>query len=100
MNPKQLNTAEWQRLDSQHYLHPFTDHKALARKGSRIITRAEGIYLFDSDGTDLGRVTLPSRFRPEAVERLRVVGVWTDELDVEYVVRFEVLPSGAAGSSG
>ena len=23
------STAAWQDLDRQHYLHPFTDHKAL-----------------------------------------------------------------------
>jgi putrescine aminotransferase len=43
-------TREWQRLDAAHYLHPFTDHKALASKGARVITRAEGVYLYDSDG--------------------------------------------------
>jgi putrescine aminotransferase len=45
-----LNTQEWQRLDSAHYLHPFTDYKALAAKGARIITRAEGVYIYTSDG--------------------------------------------------
>ena len=44
------NTSELQKLDSQHYLHPFTDPKALKKKGARVITRAEGIYLWDSDG--------------------------------------------------
>ena len=44
------NTSELQKLDSQHFLHPFTDHKALQKKGARVITRAEGIYLWDSDG--------------------------------------------------
>jgi putrescine aminotransferase len=44
------STAQWQALDSAHYLHPFTDYGDLSRKGSRIITRAEGIYLWDSDG--------------------------------------------------
>jgi putrescine aminotransferase len=43
-------TAEWQAADSAHFLHPFTDFQALARKGSRIITRAENIYLWDSEG--------------------------------------------------
>ena len=43
-------TSDWQRLDSAHHLHPFTDYKVLKKKGSRIIVRAEGIYLWDSDG--------------------------------------------------
>jgi len=29
---------------------PFTDFKSLAAKGSRIITKADNIYLWDSDG--------------------------------------------------
>jgi putrescine aminotransferase len=44
------STAEWQALDAAHYLHPFTDHAALHKKGTRIITRAEGVYLYDSEG--------------------------------------------------
>ena len=43
-------TAQWQAADAAHFLHPFTDFKALSAKGARIIRRAEGIYLWDSDG--------------------------------------------------
>ncbi|HET9978549.1 MAG TPA: aspartate aminotransferase family protein [Burkholderiaceae bacterium] len=43
-------TAQWQAADAAHFLHPFTDFQSLARKGSRVIERAEGIYLWDSDG--------------------------------------------------
>ena len=38
-------TRQWQQADSDHYLHPFTDHHDLGKKGARIITRAEGVYL-------------------------------------------------------
>ncbi len=41
---------DWQELDREHHLHPFTDHKALHEKRSRIISRAEGVYIFDADG--------------------------------------------------
>jgi putrescine---pyruvate transaminase len=44
------STAQWQTADAAHFLHPFTDFKALAQKGARIITKAQGIYLWDSDG--------------------------------------------------
>ncbi len=38
-------------LDSAHHLHPFTDTQALlSQGGARIITRAEGCYLWDSEG--------------------------------------------------
>ncbi|HEY0819562.1 MAG TPA: aspartate aminotransferase family protein [Rhizobacter sp.] len=43
-------TKEWQAADASHYLHPFTDFKSLSAKGSRIITRADNIYLWDSEG--------------------------------------------------
>lgn len=48
--PAPHDTAAWQTLDRQHFLHPFTDHKALHEHGTRVITRAEGVYLWDSDG--------------------------------------------------
>ena len=44
------NTSELQHFDSQHHLHPFTDPKDLLKDGARIITRADGIYLWDSNG--------------------------------------------------
>src|SRR5579859_6572019 len=43
-------TAEWQALDAAHYLHPFTDHKSLKAEKSRIITRGDGVYVWDSEG--------------------------------------------------
>jgi putrescine aminotransferase len=45
-----LDTARLQALDTAHYLHPFTDHKQLGTKGAKIITHADGVYLWDSDG--------------------------------------------------
>ena len=45
----QAQTAALQKADSAHYLHPFTDHKDLASKGARIITRAEGVHVWDSN---------------------------------------------------
>jgi len=47
------DTAGWQALDRRHFLHPFTDTKALHATGTRVITRAEGVYLWDSDGRRL-----------------------------------------------
>ncbi len=45
--------SEWQDLDRDHYLHPFTDHKDLREKKSRIITRADGVYIYDADGNQI-----------------------------------------------
>ena len=46
-------TAQWQAADAAHFLHPFTDHAGLTKKGARIITRADNIYLWDSDGNKI-----------------------------------------------
>ncbi|MGE4406279.1 aspartate aminotransferase family protein [Pseudomonas sp.] len=43
-------TLHWQALSRDHHLPPFTDYKALNAKGTRIITRASGVYLWDSEG--------------------------------------------------
>ena len=51
--PAERATQDWQELDSRHYLHPFTDFRALAAEGARIITRADGVYLYDSDGRQI-----------------------------------------------
>ncbi|NOX40981.1 MAG: aspartate aminotransferase family protein [Alphaproteobacteria bacterium] len=47
-----LPTADLQALDAAHHLHPFTNGDALNKKGARIITRASGSTLTDSDGND------------------------------------------------
>jgi putrescine aminotransferase len=47
-------TAHWKALERQHHLAPFTDYKALAAEGdARIITKAEGVWLTDSEGKQL-----------------------------------------------
>ena len=51
--PATRSTQSWQAADAAHFLHPFTDFQALAKKGARIITRADGIYLWDSDGQQI-----------------------------------------------
>ena len=45
-----VDTALIQSLDREHFLHPFTDFKELGSRGARVITRAEGIYVWDSEG--------------------------------------------------
>lgn len=45
-----VDTKLIQSLDSAHFLHPFTDFKDLNERGARVMTRAEGIYVWDSEG--------------------------------------------------
>ncbi|EPP7169803.1 putrescine--pyruvate aminotransferase [Pseudomonas aeruginosa] len=46
-------TREWQALSRDHHLPPFTDYKQLNEKGARIITKAEGVYIWDSEGNKI-----------------------------------------------
>jgi putrescine---pyruvate transaminase len=48
-----LPTAELQALDAAHHMHPFTTGAELAEKGARVITRARGVTLTDSEGNDI-----------------------------------------------
>lgn len=47
------STSELQALDAAHHMHPFTDTAALNKKGTRIITSAQGVYLHDSNGNKI-----------------------------------------------
>lgn len=48
-----LPTAELQALDAAHHMHPFTANGELAEKGARVITRASGVTLIDSEGHEI-----------------------------------------------
>jgi putrescine---pyruvate transaminase len=48
-----LPTAELQALDAAHHMHPFTANAELAKKGARVITRASGVTLTDSEGEQI-----------------------------------------------
>jgi putrescine aminotransferase len=50
---QQRSTAEYRALDAAHHIHPFSDMAALNRAGSRVIVKAEGVYLWDSDGNKI-----------------------------------------------
>jgi putrescine aminotransferase len=42
--------AQLQELDRQHYLHPFSDHRQIGERGTRVIVRGEGVYIYDAEG--------------------------------------------------
>lgn len=48
-----MPTAELQKLDAAHHMHPFTTGDELAQKGARVITRAKGVFLTDSEGVEI-----------------------------------------------
>ena len=43
-------TSHWKALDAAHHIHPFSDAAGLIREGVRVITHADGVYLWDSEG--------------------------------------------------
>jgi len=46
-------TKHWQEIDALHHVHPFTDTAALNKKGVRVIVKADGINVWDSEGHKL-----------------------------------------------
>lgn len=48
-----MPTAELQKLDAAHHVHPFTTNADLAAKGARVISSAKGVFLRDSEGVEL-----------------------------------------------
>ncbi len=48
-----MPTAELQALDAAHHMHPFSTNAELEQDGVRVITRAKGVYLTDSEGEEI-----------------------------------------------
>ena len=46
----ELSKLEWQQMDAAHHLAPFSDYKSLHAEGSRMITHADGHFIYDMDG--------------------------------------------------
>lgn len=53
MTYQNFSLSQLQAIDAAHYLHPFTDHKDLRAAGSRMIVRADGPFIYDSEGGEL-----------------------------------------------
>ncbi len=47
------DTSTLRQIDQSHHLHPFTDLGTYSQKGGRIISRAEHVYIYDSDGNKI-----------------------------------------------
>ena len=53
MTYQNYSLKQLQQIDAAHHLHPFTDHKELRGAGSRMITRADGPFIYDSEGNEI-----------------------------------------------
>ena len=47
------DTSQLQLLDREHHFHPFTDQGDLNKRGTRIISKADGVYLWDNEGNKI-----------------------------------------------
>ncbi len=50
---KAIDIQTIQAQDAAHFLHPFTDFKDLASRGSKVIVKAEGYYVWDAEGNKM-----------------------------------------------
>lgn len=53
MTYQNFSLERLQEMDAAHHLHPFTDHKDLRAAGTRIITRADGPFVYDAEGREI-----------------------------------------------
>ena len=53
MNLSNRTTEQWQKIDSAHHLHPFTDFKELINTGTRVIISGQGNYVIDSENNKI-----------------------------------------------
>ena len=42
------SAADLKQLDSEHYLHPFSNYQEMKEKGSLVIQKADGVWLWTS----------------------------------------------------
>lgn len=47
------NLSPLQQLDAAHHIHPFSDNAEIAQTGTRVLTRGEGVYVWDAQGNKL-----------------------------------------------
>ncbi|HEY6631706.1 MAG TPA: aspartate aminotransferase family protein [Rhizobiaceae bacterium] len=53
MTYQNYSLKQLQAIDARHHLHPFTDHRELRGTGTRMIVRADGAFIYDSDGNEI-----------------------------------------------
>ncbi|MAS07939.1 MAG: aspartate aminotransferase family protein [Ahrensia sp.] len=53
MTYQNYSLEQLRAIDNAHHLHPFTDHKDLREAGTRVIVRADGPFVYDSEGNEI-----------------------------------------------
>ena len=94
MVPEALKNQLKQRIESASYpaTHPFilslltdTDGNLWVEEPKPHPDEGRRFAVVDSAGRLLGRVSVPPRFKPAAITREAVYGVWNDPDDVEHI---------------
>lgn len=49
-NSTNYSAKQLWEMDKNHFIHPYTDFTSFADEGSQIISKAEGMYIIDSEG--------------------------------------------------
>ncbi len=53
MHISNRTTEQWQKIDSAHHLHPFTDFNEIINTGTRVIISGKGSYVIDSENNKI-----------------------------------------------
>jgi putrescine aminotransferase len=53
MTYQNYSLEQLRAIDNAHHLHPFTDHKDLRQAGTRVIVRADGPFVYDTEGHEI-----------------------------------------------
>ena len=53
MATESTTTHQLQSIDRDHHFHPFSNQKELHEVGTRVISKADGIYIWDNDGNKI-----------------------------------------------
>ena len=45
--------VELKKLDADHYLHPFSNYQEMKDRGSLVMQKADGVWLWDVNGNQI-----------------------------------------------
>ncbi|MBK8457654.1 MAG: aminotransferase class III-fold pyridoxal phosphate-dependent enzyme [Phyllobacteriaceae bacterium] len=53
MTYQNYSLEQLQAIDAAHHMHPFSDHKELRAAGTRVVTHAQGPFIYDAAGAEI-----------------------------------------------
>ena len=49
-NMKEYSAKQIWEMDKKHFIHPYTNYATFEDEGSQVVSKAEGMYITDSNG--------------------------------------------------